>query len=240
MPYQPLGDLLLQFRHSGQIEDYYRELSLETATATVRYRVGATTFTRKVFASYPDQVIVIHLVAQGSDPLDFTLVMKTPHVVDRYVVEGRESILDAHVAPVPSENSPAAEADSIRFQARLRVLTDGTCAAEGDGLRVTAAHEALLLFTAATNYVNWRDISADPGQKCHDILQAAEKKDFSQLCVHIKTRVRIAQIESLARPIISLTISTTALLPLRAIAEALRESHHPAPPSPVAAPGSTG
>ena len=181
MPYQPLGDLLLQFRHSGQIEDYYRELSLETATATVRYRVGATTFTRKVFASYPDQVIVIHLVAQGSDPLDFTLVMKTPHVVDRYVVEGRESILDAHVAPVPSENSPSAEADSIRFQARLRVLTDGTCAAQGDGLRVTAAHEALLLFTAATNYVNWRDISADPGQKCHDILEAAEKKDFSQL-----------------------------------------------------------
>lgn len=181
MPYQPLGDLLLQFRHSGKIEDYRRELFLDTATATVRYRIGDTTFTREIFASYPDQVIVMRLSAEGVEPLDFKLVMKTPHVVDRYLVDGQQCILDAHVAPVPLDDDQASGGDSIRFQARVRVRTDGKCDTEGDELHVTAAHEVLILLSAATNYVNWRDISADPGQRCHGILEAAAEKDFSQL-----------------------------------------------------------
>jgi len=65
MPYQPFGDLLLELPGHDQATDYRRELDLETGVASTRYKVGATAFTRQVFASFPDQVIVVRLVAEG-------------------------------------------------------------------------------------------------------------------------------------------------------------------------------
>ena len=43
--------------------DYRLELDLDTAIARVRYRVGGVRYTREVFASAPDQVLVVRLTA---------------------------------------------------------------------------------------------------------------------------------------------------------------------------------
>ena len=61
MPYEPVGDLKLQFDGHDNVTNYRRQLDLDTAIATVSYKVGATTFTREVFASPVDQVIVVKL-----------------------------------------------------------------------------------------------------------------------------------------------------------------------------------
>jgi alpha-L-fucosidase 2 len=44
--YLPLGDLWLDFAHDGETSHYRRDLNLETATATVEYRVGDVAFHR--------------------------------------------------------------------------------------------------------------------------------------------------------------------------------------------------
>jgi len=59
--YQPVGDLLIEFEHRDTVENYRRELNLDTATATVMYEVGGTIFTREVFASMPNQVVAVRL-----------------------------------------------------------------------------------------------------------------------------------------------------------------------------------
>ena len=59
--YQPLGDLLIDFKHSASISKYGRELNLDTATAKVTYEAGDTVYTREVFASAPGQVVVVRL-----------------------------------------------------------------------------------------------------------------------------------------------------------------------------------
>ena len=59
--YQPLGDLRLVMEGHEQPTDYRRELDLARAVVRVRYRIGETTFTREVFSSAPDQVIVVRL-----------------------------------------------------------------------------------------------------------------------------------------------------------------------------------
>ena len=46
---------------AGTPSSYERSLDLDRAVATVRYRVGEATFTREVFSSFPDQVIVVRL-----------------------------------------------------------------------------------------------------------------------------------------------------------------------------------
>jgi alpha-L-fucosidase 2 len=61
--YQTLGDLVIDLEHTGEAEDYRRWLDLATGIAGVRYRVGATTFTREVFASAPADGIVVRLAA---------------------------------------------------------------------------------------------------------------------------------------------------------------------------------
>jgi alpha-L-fucosidase 2 len=59
--YQPAGDLLIDFPHSGEVSGYRRELNLDTAIATVTYQLDGATFTREVFASEPAQVVVTRL-----------------------------------------------------------------------------------------------------------------------------------------------------------------------------------
>src|SRR5262249_5943512 len=61
MPYEPIGDLRLDFPGHKNVTNYRRQLDLNTAVATVSYQLGETTFTREVFASPLDQVIVVRL-----------------------------------------------------------------------------------------------------------------------------------------------------------------------------------
>ena len=58
-PYQTLGDLRLTLPGHEDAVDYRRELDLDTGIVRVSYRVGETRYTREIFASHPDQVIVM-------------------------------------------------------------------------------------------------------------------------------------------------------------------------------------
>ena len=61
--YQPLGDLKLHFPGHAEASDYRRLLDLDSAVATVGYKVGGVTFLREVLASAPDNAIVVRLTA---------------------------------------------------------------------------------------------------------------------------------------------------------------------------------
>jgi alpha-L-fucosidase 2 len=72
--FQPIGDLNLTFAgHTGHT-NYHRELDLERALVTVRYDVGGVTHTREVFASQPDQLLVVRLTVVNRERLAFPWV----------------------------------------------------------------------------------------------------------------------------------------------------------------------
>jgi alpha-L-fucosidase 2 len=77
--YQPLGDLRIVMDGHEQPAEYRRELDLDRAVARVRYRVGATTFTRVAFSSAPDQQIVVRLAAEGPARLRFSVTLDSKH-----------------------------------------------------------------------------------------------------------------------------------------------------------------
>jgi alpha-L-fucosidase 2 len=81
--YQPLGDLRLVLDGHDRPADDRRELDLDRAVVRVRYRIGETSFTREVFSSAPDQVVVVRLTAEGAGeaPLLLTLDSKHPFVL---------------------------------------------------------------------------------------------------------------------------------------------------------------
>src|SRR5258708_37471426 len=48
MSYQPIGDLVLTFPEIKQVENYRRDLNLDTAIASVIYTANGVTFTREI------------------------------------------------------------------------------------------------------------------------------------------------------------------------------------------------
>lgn len=77
--YQPFGDLHFHFTGLTNITDYHRDLNLDSAIAGVTHRADGVTYQREAFASYPDQVIVLHFTANQPGQINFTLTMDSPH-----------------------------------------------------------------------------------------------------------------------------------------------------------------
>ena len=74
-PYQTLGDLWLDFGTVGEggVSDYRRELDLDAGIARVSYSHDGARFTREVFASAPDRLLVARLTTDRPGALAFTL-----------------------------------------------------------------------------------------------------------------------------------------------------------------------
>src|SRR5262249_60153017 len=70
-PYQPLGDLQLQFDGHEQWQDYRRELELDSAVVRVTYRIRDAHHTREMFLSAADQMIVAPLTCHQPQPISF-------------------------------------------------------------------------------------------------------------------------------------------------------------------------
>ena len=70
--YQTLGDLFINFKDMPpDTSNYKRSLSLEEAVATTSFEAGGYKYNREVIASYPADVIAIHLTTDNPKGLSF-------------------------------------------------------------------------------------------------------------------------------------------------------------------------
>jgi alpha-L-fucosidase 2 len=183
MPYQAVGDLALTFPEIDVVENYRRDLDLATATAHVSYTGGGVTFSREVFASVPDQVIVVRLTASRPGQISFEARMQTPQ---RATVEATTN--GDLVMRGVNGDGPGTTADgrpmtgALRFEARVRVITGGgTRTATGDAVIVRNADEVTLLIAAATSYRTYEDVGADPAARVATALDPASRKSIETL-----------------------------------------------------------
>jgi alpha-L-fucosidase 2 len=182
--YQPLGDLLLSFDGAEGFEDYRRELDMETGVATVRYRVGDTVFTRAVFLSCPDRVMVVRITANRPGRVSLQAQFKSPYR-DRVTVRPDGLVMDGcWKGPLQPDNWLIAkvEGKGMRFRAVLQALPEGgRSEASDDTLRVENADAVTFLVTAGTSFVNYQDIGGDPAAVCARILASVADKDYATL-----------------------------------------------------------
>ncbi len=70
--YEPLGNLYIEFMgQETEYSDYSRELDISNAVATTSLTMNGVKYTREVIASYPQNVIAIHLTADKPGSLSF-------------------------------------------------------------------------------------------------------------------------------------------------------------------------
>jgi alpha-L-fucosidase 2 len=183
MPYQTVGDLALTFPEIDSVENYRRELDLTTATAHVSYTSGGVTFSREVFASAPDQVIVVRLTASRPGCISFEIRMETPQRATVEAAAGSDLAMrgvNGDGAGTTADGRPMSGA--LQFEARVRVLpTGGTRRVSGDAVVVRNADAVTLLIAAATSYRTYEDVGADPAARVAAALDPASRKSVDAL-----------------------------------------------------------
>jgi alpha-L-fucosidase 2 len=174
--YQPVGYLNLSFPDHSGYTDYYRELDLEKAVFTSTYKVSDVTYKREVFASQPDQVIVMKLTASLPGMLTFSATLsgslqKTRKVLDPNTLE-MTGLSSTHEGVI----------GQVKFDVRVRILNSGGSTTVGSNkINVSSADEVVILISIATNFVDYETLTADDTAKCINYLSAAQTKSYTEL-----------------------------------------------------------
>lgn len=180
--YQAMGRLHLRFDGHEAVQDYRRELDMDSAVARVSYRIGDVRYTREAFASYPDQVVVVRITADRPGQLTFTTGLSSLHTSAEKRTIGQDTLLIGGGVSQPNPEIPS----RMRWQARVRVQAEGGTVravndASGASLRIEQANAVTIVLAGATNYKNWNDISANPDTRCADYLNAVAGRSFAEL-----------------------------------------------------------
>lgn len=189
MAYQPFGDLFLTFPKGQQSTDYRRELDLQNAISTVTYTVDGARYTRKTFASHPDQAIVVQLECDKPGKINFDLSLTSLHPSETKPMEDNTLLMTGEVAPRKGCEGAGArrligpwEKEGTRFAGQAKVSTEGgESKANGNGISVKNADAVTIVYVAATSFENTRDVSGDPVAKVKDYLSGIQGKTFEQL-----------------------------------------------------------
>ena len=183
MRFLPLGSLKLMLNHKN-VSDYRRELNLGNATATTSYVCNGVKYDRTVFASQADNVIVVQLKASKKGALTFNVdfASQLQSSVAAAATKGG-NLLSATIEGVEQEGVKA----GLTASCRVKVEADGTVKHLEQTLRVENATTATLYIVAATNFVNYKDVSGDAEAKALQALSVIRGKSYAQLLAnHIK------------------------------------------------------
>ncbi|XEC96151.1 glycoside hydrolase N-terminal domain-containing protein [Paenibacillus tarimensis] len=191
--YLPLGDLELSFAHGAEATDYRRELDLETAVARTKYTVDGTRYTREVYVSAPDQVMVVRIESDSKEAIDVQIslgsalnysVRKTG--IDMIALSGQAPSLVQPLHQKSPEPIVYEEGKGIRFEIRLQAVSEGgRLEVSGGRIRVQAANAVTLLLAAATSFNGFdKDPHAegnDPAALFSQPLAEASRRGYAEL-----------------------------------------------------------
>jgi alpha-L-fucosidase 2 len=182
MPYETIGDLLLEVAGTNAVTDYRRELDLDSAMARVSFVRDGIRFTREIFASPVDQVIVMRLTADRPGQISFSAGMTTPqkaeiHAEINAYAPGTIAIPEATLVMNGTNGSAQGIAGALKFQTRIRVLAaQGVISTTPNRVSVAKADSVTLLIAAATSYKNYHDASGNPDAITQKQIADAHRK----------------------------------------------------------------
>lgn len=198
--YQPLGDIIIKQQFSGEPINYYRDLNIANATATTKFTVDGIEYTREIFTSAPDKIMIIRLSASGANALNFIVDVQHELQYNKIVTANKELVLkgkariadDERRNPKPLIYEEPSHCNGMRFQYRIKVINkDGQVSNTDTSLIITNATEVVLYVSAATSFNGYNKCPDSEGKDeeitAKEFLQNAAKKNYTQLLTaHIK------------------------------------------------------
>ncbi|WEG11075.1 glycoside hydrolase family 95 protein [Pullulanibacillus sp. KACC 23026] len=160
--YQPLGDLYLKMHHGDKYDNYKRELDIENAITRTHYQIGDVLYTREMFISYPDQVLVIHLKASHPKALRLSAILSSKQRYTTFL-EDKDLVIKG-IAPeevkpsyythdLPVVYGELDRTEAMHFEGRLRIIeNDGDLYFDNHLLHIKDATHVTLVFDATTSF----------------------------------------------------------------------------------------
>lgn len=197
--YQPLGDLKIKQDISGVAQDYHRSLDISTATAKTSFTSDGVVYQREMFSSFPNQVMVLKLSSSKKGMLNFSVANAHPLQHQSFVNKQKELVLagkaransDERYEPEFMKFSDAKKCDGMRFEWRVKVLSnDGTLTADSL-LHFKNATEVVLLVAAETSFNGFDKCPDSEGKDekalvSDDLAKASKFSYQALLASHIK------------------------------------------------------
>ena len=168
--YQAFGELKINFQDHGQYSDYHRELDIEEAVCRTTYKVDGTSFSREVFASHPDQLIVVRLKSDKAKSLNFSVEFASIHKLKSVSIDGDMLVLDVEV-----------ENGGMLGKSKVMLKSDGKESIDNGKIAISDAREANIFLSASTNFVSYEELSEEPSELVTTYLQRAEVKSYDEI-----------------------------------------------------------
>lgn len=160
----PFGDLELNFDHQEAVEQYHRELDLAFGCFRMSYQIGETTYSRELFCSYPDQVMVMRIKASKTSALSFTVSLNSPLKYETTAVNNELTLYG--IAPEkdyphyysiqnPIQYGTPEDTTALHFMGKVRVQAEGAksqVTAKGNDLSIKNSDAVTLYLVGKTSY----------------------------------------------------------------------------------------
>ena len=160
MRFLPMANLHVKMQNQGKAEHFVRELDLKRAVTTTSFVLDDVRYTRTTFASLADGVIVCHIKASKKGALKFDVTLDSPF---EHQVQKTPHGIVLRVKGQDQEGIKAA----LTAECVADVKTDGT--------------EATIIVSAATNFVNYHDVSGNAAQRNASYINKVSDLSFAQL-----------------------------------------------------------
>jgi alpha-L-fucosidase 2 len=187
--YESIGNLVLDFPNQSDVTDYYRDLDLSSAIATVKYKVGDVEYTRETFTSFTDQLVIIRISTNKKGMVSFKASFAGPRKKNMVTVHSETDpaynnllVVTGKCTKETEENIP----NKLNFNTRIKVVAEGGSQSAGsDYLTVANADAATIYISIATNFKNYKDISDNAELKAKSYLNNFNKNYSSAKNDHI-------------------------------------------------------
>ncbi len=163
------------------LKDYRRSLDLDSAIARTGFTFGDVAYSREIFVSHPDRVMVMHLTAskpvmefdlEGATMWDGSSIRSLSS--NEYVVEGQVGYYQSTGWKEPFskwQTGPNGE-KGMRYQFRVKVVSCDGLVHTTPFIHVSKASDVLILVSAATSF-NGFDRRPDIDGRDEDALTAS-------------------------------------------------------------------
>ncbi len=172
--FEPAGALHLSFTGHDNFSNYYRELDIERAVAKTVYKAADITYTREVFASLPQRVIVMHLTASKPGNISFTAFYSTPQPNARVQTTAGAALTFAGTT-IDHEGVKG----MVKYKGIARLVpVGGSLTSTDTSITVKNADAVTIYISIATNFNNYQDVSGNENERAATYITAALPKPY--------------------------------------------------------------
>lgn len=144
--HQTLGDLNLTFDIEGEMSGYRRQLNLNTAIATTTFAADGVKYSREVFSSPVDQVLVVRITADQPKKISVKAALSRPVDFDVHAIG--DDMLEMY-----GQVTQKGKHKGVMYSAICKARADGgTVSSNGSALDIRNANSVTLYLAAATDY----------------------------------------------------------------------------------------